>query len=75
MLLDASISRPTTNWPRTPGGDLWSARNGVRGSEPCFVVTAMVDDPVYLNQPFVRTYNFKKQPDASGWDPTACLPR
>src|ERR1700693_3930427 len=37
--------------------------------EPYFVVTAMVDDPTYLNQQFVRTYNFKKQPDASGWEP------
>ena len=26
-----------------------------------FVVTAMVDDPMYLNGPFIRTYNFKKQ--------------
>jgi len=43
--------------------------------EPYFVVTAMVDDPTYLNQQFIRTYNFKKQPDASGWEPTPCLPR
>ena len=40
-----------------------------------FVVTAMVDDPMYLNGPFIRTYNFKKQQDASGWDPTPCLPK
>jgi hypothetical protein len=39
------------------------------------VVTAMVDDPTYLNQQFIRTYNFKKQPEASGWEPTPCLPR
>ncbi len=38
-------------------------------------VTAMVEDPVYLNQPFVRTYTFKKQPDASGWDPSPCWPK
>ena len=38
-------------------------------------LTAMVEDPVYLNQPFLRTYTFKKQPDASGWDPTPCWPR
>jgi hypothetical protein len=43
--------------------------------EAYFVVTAMVDDPMYLNGPFIRTYNFKKQADASGWDPTPCLPR
>jgi len=40
-----------------------------------FVVTAMVDDPTYLTGPFIRTYNFKKQQDASGWEPTPCLPR
>ncbi|HEX4138080.1 MAG TPA: hypothetical protein VHY84_25950 [Bryobacteraceae bacterium] len=35
-------------------------------------LTALVDDPVYLTGPFVRTYDFKKLPDASGWDPTPC---
>ncbi len=35
-------------------------------------VTAMVDDPVYLNGPFIRTYQFKKIPNATGWDPTPC---
>jgi hypothetical protein len=38
-------------------------------------VTASVEDPAYLNQPFLRTYTFKKAPDASGWDPTPCWPR
>jgi hypothetical protein len=35
-------------------------------------ITAFVDDPVYLNGPFLRTYQFKKIPDATGWDPTPC---
>jgi hypothetical protein len=35
-------------------------------------VTASVEDPAYLNQPFVRTYTFKKVADASGWEPTPC---
>jgi hypothetical protein len=39
------------------------------------IVTAMVEDPVYLNAPFIRTYTFKQVPDNSGWDPTPCLPR
>src|SRR5262245_25755381 len=38
-------------------------------------VTAMVEDPTYLTQPFVRTYNFKKAADATGWDPTPCWNR
>jgi hypothetical protein len=36
------------------------------------VLTAIVDDPVYLTGPFVRTYNFKKESDGKGWDPTPC---
>ena len=40
-----------------------------------FSVTAMVEDPAYLTQPFVRTYTFKKQADAAGWEPTACWAR
>jgi hypothetical protein len=38
-------------------------------------VTASVEDPAYLNQPFLRTYTFKKATDASGWDPTPCWPK
>ncbi len=37
-----------------------------------FVLTAMVDDPTYLTGPFIRSYQFRKQPDAKGWDPTPC---
>jgi hypothetical protein len=65
-----SAIRKLLFWPAALVG-----RNGVRGSEPYFVVTATVDNPTYLNQQFIRTYNFKKQPDASGWEPTPCLPR
>jgi hypothetical protein len=36
-------------------------------------VTTMVDDPQYLAQPYIKTYQFKKQRDASGWNPTACV--
>jgi hypothetical protein len=38
-------------------------------------VTAMVADPTYFTQPFVRTYQFKQTPDATGWDPTPCSAR
>jgi len=38
-------------------------------------VTTMVDDPEYLAQPYVKTYQFKKQSDASGWDPSPCAAR
>ncbi len=35
-------------------------------------LTQIVEDPQYLQQPYVKTYEFKKQRDASGWNPTPC---
>src|SRR3990167_4135944 len=32
-------------------------------------LTQMVEDPQYLQQPYVKTYQYKKQRDASGWNP------
>ena len=51
--------------------------NRISGAEndSYLLVTARLEDPVYLTQPFVRTYTFKKQANASGWDPTPCWPR
>jgi hypothetical protein len=40
-----------------------------------FTVTTIVTDPTYLGSPFVTTTDFKKQPDASGWNPKPCLAR
>ena len=39
------------------------------------VVTIMVDDPQYLQLPYIKTYQYKKQPDATGWAPTPCVAR
>jgi hypothetical protein len=36
-------------------------------------VTIIVDDPQYLALPYIKTYQYKKQSDASGWNPTACV--
>lgn len=46
-----------------PNGDQW------------LVVTTIVDDPMYVNSPFVTSTNFKKLSDASGWNPTPCSAR
>src|SRR2546426_1798582 len=43
-----------------PNGDEW------------LVVTTIVEDPQYLSQSFTTSTNFKKLPDASGWNPTPC---
>ena len=37
--------------------------------------TAMVDDPQYWAQPFVRTVHFRREPDGSKWSPTPCSSR
>ena len=36
------------------------------------IVTTIVDDSQYLQQPFITSTHFKKQPDATGWNPTPC---
>ena len=46
-----------------PNGDSW------------LIVTTIVNDPQYLQQEFVTSTHFKKQADASGWDPTPCSAR
>jgi hypothetical protein len=36
------------------------------------VVTSLVSDPEYLDQSFLTSSQFKKQADATGWNPTPC---
>jgi hypothetical protein len=47
----------------------------VDGTDEYLVFTTMVDDPQYLAQPYVKTYQYKKQADATGWNPTPCSAR
>jgi hypothetical protein len=51
--------------------DLSNERNG----DTWFVVTTIVEDPEYLTTPFVTSTNFKKQADATGWNPSPCVAR
>jgi hypothetical protein len=37
-------------------------------------VTSAVDDPKYLSETFVTSGQFRREPDASKWDPTPCRP-
>jgi hypothetical protein len=46
-----------------PNGDSW------------LIVTTIVEDPQYLQQPFITSTHFKKQADASGWNPMPCAAR
>ena len=48
--------------------DRFTAPNG----DDWFVVTTIVDDPAYLMQPYVTTSHFRREADASGWNPGPC---
>ena len=50
--------------------DRFAAPNG----EEWLVVTTTVTDPKYLNQDFVTSSHFKKEPDGSKWSPLPCKP-
>jgi hypothetical protein len=39
------------------------------------VVTTTVEDPEYLAQPFLTASHYRKQPDATGWNPSTCSAR
>jgi hypothetical protein len=45
---------------KVPNGDQW------------FIVTTIVDDPENLTSSYITSTNFKRIPDASGWNPTPC---
>ena len=45
-------------------------RNGVS----YLIVTSILDDPTYLNLPFNTSEEFKREPDASKWNPAPCRP-
>jgi hypothetical protein len=46
-----------------PNGDKW------------LTVTTKVEDPLFFSRPYLTTSDFKKLPDASGWNPTPCSAR
>ena len=44
------------------------------GNSEWLVITTAVTDPKYLTQEFVTSTHFRREPDGSKWDPTACRP-
>ena len=51
------------DYQKAPNGTEW------------FTVTTVVTDPTYLRVPWVTSTDFRKEPDATGWDPTPCSTR
>ena len=50
-------------------------RNTMPNGDAWFTVTTKVEDPVYARGPYLTTTDFKKLPDATGWNPTPCSAR
>jgi hypothetical protein len=48
--------------------DRFKSTNG----DEWFFVTTVVNDPKYLQQEFVTSSHFKKEPDGSKWSPSTC---
>jgi hypothetical protein len=46
-----------------------------RNGDQWLILTSIVQDPQYLREPFMISTHYRKQADASGWDPTACSAR
>jgi hypothetical protein len=51
--------------------EYWDVLNQANGDK-WLVVTNVVDDPTYLQSPWMTAIHFKKETDASKWDPTPC---
>ena len=51
--------------------DLFQERDGTT----MMFVTAVVQDPVYLEQRYIVISHFRKEPDGSKWDPSPCSAR
>jgi len=51
--------------------DLVKDRNG----DQRILITAIVDDPLYLQLPWTVPLHFKKEPNGAKWDPTPCSSR
>jgi hypothetical protein len=50
-------------------------RLDVPGGDSLLVIATEIVDPEYLATPYWTSVHFKRQNDASGWNPTPCAAR
>ncbi len=48
-------------------------RHSEANGDEWFTVTTVVEDPTYLNEPFITTTHFRKEADGGKWHPTPCV--
>jgi hypothetical protein len=53
----------------------WFATLSEPDGNTYLLVTKILEDPEYMAAPWVRTVQFRKQADATGWNPTPCSAR
>jgi hypothetical protein len=51
--------------------DYFSVTNETNGDH-WLIITSVLEDPMYLTQPFITSTHFKKEPDGSKWSPSPC---
>jgi hypothetical protein len=51
--------------------EYWDLQTETNGDQ-YLVDTNLVDDPVYLQTPWITALHFKKEPDGTKWDPSTC---
>ena len=51
--------------------EYWDVHTETNGDQ-YLVVTNIVNDPIYLQAPWITALHFKKEPDGSKWDPEPC---
>ena len=51
--------------------EYYSRTNETNG-DSWLIITTIVDDPMYLQQPFITSTNFKLEPNGSKWMPAPC---
>ena len=49
--------------------------NTLPNGDQYLTVTTKVEDPMYFTRPYLTSSDFKKLPDATGWNPTPCSVR
>ena len=54
--------------------EYWDVHKG-RNGEQWLVVSTTIEDPAYLQIPWLTSPNFKRETDGSKWDPTPCTAR
>jgi hypothetical protein len=54
--------------------EFWNLNKETNG-EQWIVISTVVEDPQYLQEPWLTSLHFKREPDGSKWDPQPCSSR